>query len=192
MRKLAYLGAVMLVLLAITAGAFHLDAQAKSATDDKAAIQALYNRFNDAFNKRDVNGVMAVYGPDLFVFDVAPPREYASWDAYKKDWEDLFAAFPGPVTNTVSELNITVVGPVAYARSIDDSTLTAKDGSKTRLVVRATDVLRKSNGKWLIVGAQLGTGGSRHWQGRSSFEALTSFQAVTRTTGRDIRDILAG
>jgi len=151
MRKLAYLGAVMLVLLAITAGAFHLDAQAKSATDDKAAIQALYNRFNDAFNKRDVNGVMAVYGPDLFVFDVAPPREYASWEAYKKDWEDLFAAFPGPVTNTVSELNITVVGPVAYARSIDDSTLTAKDGSKTRLVVRATDVLRKSNGKWLIV-----------------------------------------
>ena len=37
MRKLAYLGAVMLVLLAITAGAFHLEAQAKSATDDKAA-----------------------------------------------------------------------------------------------------------------------------------------------------------
>jgi ketosteroid isomerase-like protein len=94
MRKLAYLGAVMLVLLAITAGAFHLDAQAKSATDDKAAIQALYNRFNDAFNKRDVNGVMAVYGPDLFVFDVAPPREYASWDAYKKGWEICLRRFP--------------------------------------------------------------------------------------------------
>jgi ketosteroid isomerase-like protein len=43
------------------------------------------------------------------------------------------------------------VGPVAYAHSIDDGTLTAKDGSKTHLVVRATDVLRKSNGKWHIV-----------------------------------------
>ena len=102
-------------------------------------------------SKKDVNGIMAVYGPDLFVFDVAPPREYTSWDAYKKDWEDLFAAFPGSVTNTVSELNITVVGSVAYARSIDDGMLTAKDGSKTHLVVRATDVLRKSNGKWHIV-----------------------------------------
>jgi uncharacterized protein (TIGR02246 family) len=151
MQKIAYLGAVMLVLLTIAAGAFHLDAQAKSATDDKAAIQALYNQFNDAFNKRDVNGIMTVYGPDLFVFDVTPPREYPSWEAYKKDWEDLFAAFPGPVTNSISELNITVVGPVAYARSIDDGTFTAKDGSKTHVVVRATDVLRKSNGKWLIV-----------------------------------------
>jgi ketosteroid isomerase-like protein len=94
---------------------------------------------------------MAVYGPDLFVFDVAPPREYTSWDGYKKDWEDFFAQFPGPVTNTVSELNITVVGSVAYARSIDDGTFTAKDGSKTHLMVRTTDVLRKSNGKWLIV-----------------------------------------
>ena len=52
MQKLAYLGAVMLVLLGIAAGAFHLDAQAKSASDDKAAIQALYNQFNDAFNRR--------------------------------------------------------------------------------------------------------------------------------------------
>jgi ketosteroid isomerase-like protein len=102
MQKFAYLGAEMLVLLALMAGVFHLEAQAKSATDDKAAIQALYSRFNDAFNKKDVNGIMAVYGPDLFVFDVSPPREYTSWDAYKKDWEDLFAQFPGPVTNTMS------------------------------------------------------------------------------------------
>ena len=53
MQKLAYLGAVMLVVLGIAAGAFHLDAQAKSASDDKAAIQALYNHFNEAFNKQE-------------------------------------------------------------------------------------------------------------------------------------------
>ncbi len=43
------------------------------------------------------------------------------------------------------------MGPVAYTRYIDDSTFTAKDGSKTHAVVRTTDVLRKSNGKWRIV-----------------------------------------
>ena len=59
--------------------------------------------------------------------------------------------FPGALTNSISELNITVVGPVAYARSIDDATVIAKDGSKSHLVVRSTDVLRKSNGKWQIV-----------------------------------------
>ncbi len=150
MKNLVYLGAGILILLVVTAGAFHMSAQAKSA-DDKAAIQALYNEFNDAFQKKDVNRIMALYAPDVFVFDIVPPREYPTWDAYKKDWEDLFVQFPGPVTNTISELNITVVGSVAYARSVDDGTLTAKDGSTSRLVVRSTDVLRKSNGKWHIV-----------------------------------------
>jgi len=154
MQKLAYLGAAVLVLmgvlLGITAGVLPMSAQASSA-GDKAAIQALYKEFNDAFNKKDVNRIMAIYAPDVFVFDVVPPREYATWDAYKKDWEDLFVMFPGPVTNSISELNITVVGTVAYAHSIDDSTMTAKDGSKSHVVVRSTDVLRKSNGKWRIV-----------------------------------------
>lgn len=59
--------------------------------------------------------------------------------------------FPGPVSNTISDLNITVVGPVAYTQYVADGTLSGKDGSKSHLVVRSTDVLRKSNGKWQIV-----------------------------------------
>ena len=33
----------------------------------------------------------------LFVFDVTPPRQYVGFDAYKKDFEDFFAALAGPV-----------------------------------------------------------------------------------------------
>jgi uncharacterized protein (TIGR02246 family) len=150
MQKFVYLTAAILVLLGITAGALHLSAKANPAADE-AAIKALYNQFNDAFIKKDVNAIIAFYAPDVFAFDAVPPREYPSRDAYRKDWEGLFATFPGPVTNSISELNITVVGSVAYTRSIDDSTFTAKDGSKVRLVVRTTDVLRKSNAKWRIV-----------------------------------------
>jgi uncharacterized protein (TIGR02246 family) len=151
MQKLVYLAAAILILLGIAPGASHLSAQANSEVDDKAAIKALYDEYNNAFNKKDVNAIMAVYAPDVFVFDAIPPREYPTWDAYKKDWQDLFTTFPGPVTNSISELNITVVGSVAYTHSIDDTTFTGSDGTKTRFVVRFTDVLRKSNGKWRIV-----------------------------------------
>jgi uncharacterized protein (TIGR02246 family) len=140
-----------LVLLFATAATFHSNAVASPANDDKAAIKALYKKFNDAFNKKDASGVMAVYAKDVFVYDVVPPREYATWDAYKKDWESVFSMFPGPLSNTVSDLDITVVGPVAYTHYLDDGTLTGKDGSKFHLVIRSTDVLRKSNGKWQIV-----------------------------------------
>jgi uncharacterized protein (TIGR02246 family) len=151
MHKPIRLAAGLLSLLCIAFGTSHLSAQKKSAVDDEAAIKALYARFNDAFDKKDANAVMAVYSPDVFVFDVGTPREYSTWDAYKKDFEGFFQAFPGPLTSTVSELHITVVGSVAYSRAITDATMTAADGSKTRMVLRVTDVLRKSNGKWLIV-----------------------------------------
>jgi uncharacterized protein (TIGR02246 family) len=148
MQKRTHWTAAVLVLLAIATGTLPASAQTKS---DEAAIRALYNKFNDAFNKKDVDGIMSVYAPDVFVFDVVPPREYSGWDAYKKDWQSVFSSFAGPATNAVTDLNITVVGPVAYTRYIDDGTMTAADGTKSHMVVRSTDVWRKQNGKWLIV-----------------------------------------
>jgi uncharacterized protein (TIGR02246 family) len=148
MRKCVCMTAAFAVLLALTAPS--LSAQAKASADE-AAISALYTKFNDAFNNRDVNGVMSIYAPDVFVYDVIPPREYASWDAYKKDWDGFFAQFSGPIHNTVSDLKITVVGPVAYTQYIADGTLTAQDGTQSHIVVRSTDVWRKTNGKWLVV-----------------------------------------
>lgn len=152
------IGLISLALLLIGASAGFAQTHpaapsASSATSDRAAIEALESDYVDAFNRRDVNGIMANYarGKALFVFDAVPPREYPSWDDYKRDWEGLFSAFPGPVSDKMSELSITVVGPVAYAHHIEDTTFTQKDGTKKEAVVRVTDVFRKTNGKWLIV-----------------------------------------
>ena len=151
-------GLVNLVLLLVAAPAglaqtHPAKAPASSATSDRAAIEALESNYIDAFNRRDVNGIMANYarGKALFVFDAVPPREYPSWDDYKRDWEGLFSAFPGPASDKMSELSITVVGPVAYGHHIEDTTFTQKDGTTKEMVVRTTDVFRKMNGKWLIV-----------------------------------------
>jgi ketosteroid isomerase-like protein len=126
-------------------------AQATTPAQDRAAVEALYQQFTDAFNKSDLSGIMACYGHSLFVFDVVPPREYATWDAYKRDWETLLANFPGPVNSKVLEMNLTVAGPVAYTHYVDDAVFTQKDGTKVHWVVRITDVLRNTNGKWQIV-----------------------------------------
>lgn len=150
MQKLPTLLTFAMLLAGIAAGPIPSNAQATPATDDKAAIKALYDQFDKSFVNKNVDAIMALFGPNVFVFDVVPPRQYSTWAAYKKDWQDLFAAFPGPLTNKLSELNITVAGPVAYTHYIDDTVVTAKDGTKLHLVSRSTDVLRKENGKWLI------------------------------------------
>lgn len=120
---------------------------------DKAAIEALEARFAAAFNAKDVNAIMRVYeqGPGLFVFDVTPPRQHVGWADYKTDWEDTLRTIRGPVHFTISDLSVTVVGPVAYGHSIQRVRFTGTNGSKADLVVRVSDVYRKIHGKWLIV-----------------------------------------
>jgi len=152
MKKVTALLAFLVLAVVVSGVLVHLHGQTP-ATNDKAEIEALVMKYNDAFNARNVDQIMSCYAPGkgLFVFDAIPPREYASWDAYKRDWEGLLSAYPGPVKNTVSELSITVVGPVAYGRNVQAGTFTRKDGSKLNVTVRVTDVYRKLNGKWLVV-----------------------------------------
>ena len=139
--------------VAILASTNALATDPPAANADKAAIQALEDTYNEGFNSKDVDKIMSVYAPgkQLFVFDVVPPREYKGWDAYKKDFEGLIAAFPGPWKNTISEQTIHVVGTVAYGHNIQSGEFTGKDGAKVKIVARTTDIYRKTNGKWLIV-----------------------------------------
>jgi len=119
---------------------------------DRAQIEALEKGFAASFNAKNVDKIMFYYARDgLFVFDVSPPREHVGWTDYKKDWTDMFTAFPGPATMQISELSITVVGSVAYGHSIQDGHFTAADGTVTEAMVRVTDVYRKLGGKWKIV-----------------------------------------
>jgi ketosteroid isomerase-like protein len=142
-----------ILCVAVLASANLAAAGAAAGDPDKAAIEALEKTYNDGFNTRNVDKIMSCYarGTNLFVYDVGPPRAYPSWEAYKKDWEELFAAFPGPVKNVISDQTITVVGTVGYGHNIQTGEITRKDGTKLPVVVRTTDIWRKTNGNWLIV-----------------------------------------
>jgi len=156
MRKSWILMGILVAAFAMAAAPLRVCAQAKAGAaagaDAKAEIEALEKQYIDAFNARDLKAIMACYAPGkaLFVFDAVPPREYASWEAYKKDWEELFVAYPGPISNAISEQSITVVGPVAYGHNIQAGYFTRKDGTRVDWAVRVTDVYRKIKGKWLI------------------------------------------
>jgi len=123
-----------------------------TTAQDQIAIRVLEDKFAAAFNAKDANAIMALYSScdDMVVFDVDPPRQYTGWDAYKKDWEDMFAANPGPLVFQVSDLVVTVGGNVAYGHSIQSVTTTDKKGKKMHLTVRVTDGYKKVNGQWLI------------------------------------------
>ncbi len=137
------------LVVTVTAGAYGLRADAQS--NDNAAIDALYQQFAGAFRHKDLNAIMLPYIHDntLFVFDVSTPREHVGWDDYRADWKGFFASIKGNPTFSISELSVTISGDVAYTRSIQS--FSGNMGNLHAMAVRVTDVLRKINGKWLIV-----------------------------------------
>jgi ketosteroid isomerase-like protein len=140
--------AVALALACGGAGA----ASAAAKLDDVGQIEALEQGFGAAFTAKDVDKIMSFYAKDnLFVFDLTPPRERTSWNDYRKDWQDFFAGNPGPAGFTLTELNVTAIGTVAFSHGIQDAFVTAGNGSKAEVISRVTRIYRKTAGKWLIV-----------------------------------------
>ena len=120
---------------------------------DRNQILALENQFTAAFRAKDVDAIMKVYAPgkDLFVFDVTPPRQHVGWDDYKKDWQDFFALFKGPVTFDISDLVVATDGTLGYGHSIQSVKGTSTDGKPIDFTVRVTDDYREIKGKWYVV-----------------------------------------
>jgi uncharacterized protein (TIGR02246 family) len=119
---------------------------------DEQAIRDLESKFAAAFNAKDVDAIMKVYVPDqtLIVFDVVPPRQYVGPDAYRKDWQGLFATFKGPIKFEISDLTIIADDNLGYGHSIQRLSGTDTKGQPLELVVRVTDAYRKINGNWLV------------------------------------------
>jgi uncharacterized protein (TIGR02246 family) len=144
-------GRLLGLALAIACLASHAMASATEGAKD--AIQALEDRFAAAVTAKDVDAIMKVYAPgqNLFVFDVVPPREYAGWDAYKKDWQNFLGTVKGPLKFAISDLAVDSDGSLAYSHSIQHMSGTDTKNKPFDLTVRVTDVYRRSPGGWRIV-----------------------------------------
>jgi ketosteroid isomerase-like protein len=90
-------------------------------------------------------------GDTLVVFDVAPPRQYVGYDSFRKDWQHFLDMFSDPITYDMVDLNVISDGKMGYARMIQHVSAKGKDGKPLDLNIRVTDVLRKANGRWLII-----------------------------------------
>lgn len=144
--------AMRLSLFIVTVSVASMLGLSAAYADEQAEIKALEQRYVTAVKAKDVKAIMACYVPDesLVVFDLVPPRQYVGAKAYQKDWEDLFAAYPGPADVEMSDLNVMTEGNLGYGHNIQHTTLTDKESKKIMLVLRVSNGYRKINGKWLI------------------------------------------
>ena len=104
-----------------------------------------------AVSAKDIDGVMSFYAPNVVSFDVGPPLWYTGADHKRRAWEEMFAAYAGPISYEVNELSITARGDLAFVHSLNHVKGALASGHPSDLWVRWTGCFQPMNGTWLIV-----------------------------------------
>ena len=108
--------------------------------DVAAATLAAVERFNDAFNRHDVDAVMATMTDDCVFEDTSPPDggHHAGADAVRAAWVDFFAASPTAHFDTEDVIT-------AGDRCVVQWRYTWSEGGAERYL-RGVDVMRVRDG----------------------------------------------
>jgi len=106
-----------------------------------AQTRAAVDRFNDAFNRHDVDAVMQAMTADCVFEDTSPPNgvRHEGTDAVRAAWEAFFTASPTAHFDTE---DVVVAGDRCIVRW--RYTWTGDDGGGS---IRGVDVLRVRNGQ---------------------------------------------
>lgn len=131
---------------AVLAGAMLSTAPAQA--DDRADVEAATGKWIDAFNRKSVSGIVALYATDAVLFGTSSPVLRDSPGLVQEYFKDLPAL--GDAVITVEEHRVQVLGDIAistgfYTRS------SRQNGGTVRNPARFSFVYQKRNGQWLIV-----------------------------------------
>jgi len=122
----------------------------KDKSIDETQIQQLIDGWAKALRVKNVEAVMSHYAPQIVLFDILPPLLYRGANAYRKNWEEWFATWQGPIGYEIRDLGITVGDDVAFSHSLNRISGRRTNGEDTDVWVRVTAGFRKIDGKWLI------------------------------------------
>jgi uncharacterized protein (TIGR02246 family) len=125
----------------------------KSSAKNEAEIRALYDQWAKAFEARDLNGIMAVYGPSdaIVAYDVVPPLQFKGAEAYREDYKQFLDQYDGPVHVEYRDMRIMSSGDIGFIHTLERFTGKMKNGQTVDFWLRATSGLQKIDGKWKIV-----------------------------------------
>lgn len=116
-----------------------------------ASAKTVDQQFVDAFNKGDVDAVMATYwkSPDLVIY---PPdaMEARGWDAGKAAFAKMLANMHGAKLE-LTESNYRAAGDMVIGFGKWRMTMPGANGASIEMLGRYTDVIAQRDGKWVYI-----------------------------------------
>jgi uncharacterized protein (TIGR02246 family) len=125
--------------------------RAPTNAQSEAQIRREIDEWVKAVRAKDLNKVMAYYSPDVVTFDAVPPLQSRGPATYRKNWDECFAMFPGPIGYEHRDLQITAGDELAFAHALGRMTGTTTKGEQVDMAFRVTACYRKIGDKWVVV-----------------------------------------
>jgi len=131
------------------------------AAEDEATevIYKFYDALDELLRSRSVGAMLEIWHHTDHVATSHPFGSWArGWTEVKVNWEEgaaVFATYQGHATRTdriggIHDLNVVVVGDVAYGTGIYRSKLYMSDGELV-LTLNCTNIVQRIDGVWKIV-----------------------------------------
>ena len=129
-----------------------LAGSAQAADKETDAIRATIQKAYENWSTMNPATNDALYSPeaDAAWYDLAPMK-YQGWASYKEGAKKLLAGFKDLKFTVGDDLAVKRVGKVAWVTFTWKADAHLKDGKELHMEGRATDVLQKQKGKWIIV-----------------------------------------
>jgi ketosteroid isomerase-like protein len=120
-------------------------------TPSSADIRALLDHWSAAAQAKDIDGLMALYAPDITYFDVIPPLDYTGFDAVRGNFLRWFDAWSSSIAIEISSLKIVTSGEIAIAHMLIRTSGTLKNRLEVGYWVRATLCCQRSDTRcWIM------------------------------------------
>ena len=99
-----------------------------------------------------IDQIMKFYAPgeDTVLYDPVVPEPVRGFKAIQNTFLQQLSGFTS-LSAAILELTVDSDGKIGYAFSVQRVSIQKKDGAREQHVLRQTDVLRKLQGRWLIV-----------------------------------------
>ncbi|QDL93121.1 DUF4440 domain-containing protein [Paroceanicella profunda] len=131
------------------------------ATEDAAAaheVAAARADWLEAFAAQDLERMMSFYVADIYSYDLmAAPTENGLAMAFdgeaiwRQNWVAFFEMFEDDLVISIDDLTVYQQGDLATVRGLTRLEGTIVDGPFVDMWTRETNVLRRVNGRWLVL-----------------------------------------
>ncbi len=117
----------------------------------EADLKAIDDKFVEAFNKKDIESIIALYAEDATAMFPGPDLWHKGRAAIRQSFVDFFADCQTPML-VVHDATYRVKGDIGYGFGLYDmSYKDAKTGEMVTMKGRALSVMEKRGGKWVYV-----------------------------------------